>query len=771
MHHFNAHLSGIDDAPVEAQVVQAQLGASLGETLESVYNLRTDQRLRADMLIVRLPIEESCDHRALADLQSETARRYLGSDRAERDRTFARARDRSVHLLGSCEGDLFITPNLNPHWSSDPFDTYGLRPAEVLDAIRRDEFEYILDRSRAVLTLPPGSHYLAPSRRPVQSFIRVGNIQYSRDAIEAVTFWLLPHLQGVGAILTDTWSISSIAFSVAGLASAYFGVPPLRVEMLPNYNDGSDAARVSARRVLERLDRDWSTSEGAGPVMLCLVSATQSGSLAGHLQSIIESSELHLEPRFVSLFRLGPSALETLHDLSGDPRFELLAGAGATAQGTPVRIDPQVYFPLSFQDQHVVIDAATASKHREFFERYLGTGLIQVHRDHQEADGRPLHHAIHLATERLLGAPGFIDRFEARLRALETPPLLIVTPPHEPGRALAKHAHAYFERGGHSCPVFGHSSLQIAPEPQREEERALRDLLRGAAEHQSLLIIDDVCITGTRLCQYQRNIRNCRFSGRIDYLVGVARPNSSSVWSDHKRYLGHRDRRLPRHTLQAVDEVVLPDWRDDCCPWCIEKRMYQRWAKIAALPEPLIGRLETLSRSSDAGLEDELFLQRPGAAPFAVGPASLYLPEGASQPEVFAAIAAALQVLRTERSESRPLLGPRRFPVSTVLKHEDYCRAKWTDTIIRASLLRAAISDELVYADPQSEEARAVALGRLIMQPSEGEHEIALEILIAAGEEKCRLADTEELRDTLRADGFSEVSDYMLDRVAELEPA
>ena len=753
--------------------MQAQLGANLAETLENVYNLRTDERLRADMLIVRLPVEESCDYRALTDPKSEVAKHYLGADGAERDRTFARARERSVHLLGSCGGELFITHNLNPHWSSDPFETYDLDPAAVLDAIRRDEIEHILDRSRAVLSLPPGSQYLAPSRRRVQSFIRVGNIQYSRDAIEAVTFWLLPYLQGVGAILTDTWSISSIAFSAARLASAYFGVPPIRVEMLPDYNDGSDAARVSARRVLERLDRDWSVLGGDGTVVVCLISATQSGSLAGHLQSIIESSDLHLQPRFVSLFRLGPSTLDTLHDLSGDDRFKLLPdpGAGEETRGAPVRIDPQVYFPLSFQDQHVVIDAATAGRHRAFFEHHLGTGLIQVHRDHQEADGKPLHHGIHLATERLLEAPGFIDRFEERLSTLGSPPVLIVTPPHDPGRALAKQAQIYFEKAGHPCRVFAHSNLQIAPAPHIEEEHELRDLLRGAEDHQSILIIDDVCITGTRLCQYHRHIRTERFRGRIDYLVGVARPSSASVWSYHKRYLGYRSGELPRHTLQAVDEVVLPDWRDDFCPWCIEKRLYHRWSQSAVLPEPLINRLEKLSRSSDTGLEDDLFLQRHGARPFTLGPSSLYVSEGASQPEAFAAIAAALQLLRTERSTSRPLLGPRRFPVSTVLKHEDYCRAKWTDTILRASLLRAAVVDELVYADPPSEQARTEALGRLITQQSEDEHEIALELLIAAGEEKCRIVDNDALRHTLREYGFSEVTDYMLDRVAELEPA
>src|SRR5207245_51607 len=44
--------------------------------------------------------------------------------------------------------------------------------------------------------------------------------------------------------------------------------------------------------------------------------------------------------------------------------------------------------------------------------------------------------------------------------------------------------------------------------------------------------VNDVCITGTRLSQYQRYIRTERFAGRIDYLVGVARPSHPRIWAN-----------------------------------------------------------------------------------------------------------------------------------------------------------------------------------------------------------------------------------------------
>ena len=165
---------------------------------------------------------------------------YLHRQKSQRDSTFDRLRDRSVHVLSSYNGQHILTKNLSPHWPDDPLATYGISGEKAIAAIRKTEFDFILDQSRAVLTSPPGSRYRTPSRRLVRSFVRVGNIQYNRDAIDAIFFWLLPHLADVGAILTDTWSISSLAFNVAKLSAFYFGGDARRVEMLPSYDDGSE---------------------------------------------------------------------------------------------------------------------------------------------------------------------------------------------------------------------------------------------------------------------------------------------------------------------------------------------------------------------------------------------------------------------------------------------------------------------------------------------------------------------------------------------------
>ena len=131
----------------------------------------------------------------------------------------------------------------------------------------------------------------------------------------------------------------------------------------------------------------------------------------------------------------------------------------------PVNIDPQIYFPLRFEDTVIEISKAIADRSRPFFDRYVGTGLIEVHRTHNDGTGRVRHHAIHLATERLVGVRAFVEGLEQLLTKLPTPPTLIVSPPHPAGRALAEVAQEdFFVRAGHRCPVFAHDTLYLRPE-------------------------------------------------------------------------------------------------------------------------------------------------------------------------------------------------------------------------------------------------------------------------------------------------------------------
>lgn len=769
---------------IEARVVQAHVGEDLRSTLHRVYDDDLIGRRLSALLIIRLPVDEQWD---LADFITPPSARgelHLGDSSEMRLDRFARAREHSVHLLSSGGGEIFITGNLNPFIEECPLTTYSLDPASVISEIRDAEMHFLLDSSKALLSLPPGLLYQTPSRRLVRSFVRVGNIQLHRDAIDAVFFWLIPHLRDVVAILTDTWSISSTALNAAKNASVYFGGPVPRVEMLPFYpfdEEGGDVATHVSRRVVERLAKEIATPEPSSEsettprqqVVLCLISATQSGRLVEHIDYLFSTAGSKLQTRFVSLFRLGRSAQDTLLNLEQDERFKLREPdeVADTANSHPVKIDPGVYFPLSFTDETVSIWAPDANINRSFFEKYLGSGLLKVHKSHSEPGQRPVHHGIYLETSVLPGSPGFLESFQKTLAALSAPPSLIVTPLHDTGKRLGRYAADFFERTGPRVPVFEHPNLSISVEADRPGERDIRGLLGSARAEDSILIIDDVLISGSRLSQYQKYLRQERFKGRIHYLVGVARPESDKVWAYYRRLLEYRGLGLPRHTLTAVEHVVLPNWSEAQCPWCIEQRLYVRWqAKHDLLPRFIEDRAIALSTGVSTGLSTDLFLQLPTRPGFKLGPTSVFIPEAANQAEVFAAMAAAAQHLRTVGDAAGNQLGPKRYPVSTVMKFEDYCQAKYTDSILRACTFRCADADELVYGSADEEAKKTDCLNKLITHQTEGENEVALEILLAAILGKCTIGSRQELERPLAELIDQDLVEFLLKRLDEARP-
>ncbi len=79
-----------------------------------------------------------------------------------------------------------------------------------------------------------------------------------------------------------------------------------------------------------------------------------------HLESILETSPLQLQPRPVALFALGGTKIPALHELTQDPQFHPIEEQAGSSREA-VKIDPQVYFPLRFEDTVIEINKAVAA--------------------------------------------------------------------------------------------------------------------------------------------------------------------------------------------------------------------------------------------------------------------------------------------------------------------------------------------------------------------------------------------------------------------------
>jgi hypothetical protein len=132
-------------------------------------------------------------------------------------------------------------------------------------------------------------------------------------------------------------------------------------------------------------------------------------------------------------------------------------------------------------------------------------------------------------------------------------------------------------------------------------------------------------------------------------------------------------------------------------------------------------------------------LVAPRDPPLKLYSGSIFLPPGTPQATVFAAIASALQHLRTTRSEPQPPLGPRRYPIATVLKVREYLKDVYKDSILRAAILRAACADELVYMNEAAERRRTGLVTALVRSAAADERDLALELILAHAGRKCRI--------------------------------
>jgi len=256
--------------------------------------------------------------------------------------------------------------------------------------------------------------------------------------------------------------------------------------------------------------------------------------------------------------------------------------------------------------------------------------------------------------------------------------------------------------------------------------------------------LDDCFITGARMVGYQTRLRQLSVKARLHYLVGLARPDNPHRWRDFKGKLQHRlpkDRHhFENNTISAVLEVCIPNWQEGRCPWCQEELLYQRLQQSGEGLSGYISERQRLLANKHDGLRDNLFFGEETLDQIKLFSGSIFAVEGCNQAEVFASVAASIQNLRTHSTGDAPVLGPRRYPVATVLDHDHYLRRTYTDSILRASFLRGATWEELVYPDDKQEEQRTGLISELLRATAPDVCNLRLEILLAHAMNKCYIS-------------------------------
>ncbi|MEQ1783030.1 MAG: hypothetical protein ABMA14_16860, partial [Hyphomonadaceae bacterium] len=450
-------------------VIELPPGQSLRSLLDQLYN-ETQAVDRMDMaIIIRPQVKFQLSNTAIELLTlgvlkmepQHPERLAFLAEALSDSRAFARFSGQCFYILGSEDFEHFISKNINPHaYIPCSFDSGAASKGDLINAIRDDEFDHLVRTSKA--TLPPIGNraYKAPSGKFVRSFLRVGNIQQSRPALDAIFFWLLPHLRDCVGIITDTWSISSISQNVSRRLVNYIDSDaPCPIEMLADYDAPSDADSLRAADIIERFVTRMA-DDGRKGIVLVLISATHTGSLQKSLANFLDSRRLSARVKYVSIFRLSnKSQIDTLRDYSGVKEFALLDGLNREQQNAAIPIDRSIYFPVRRFDVERILSLNLLEKNRDFADRYGEISFARVHYTDESAFPHERHHAVWIDTARLIRNQAFQRRLKRVVEQLQPVPKLIISPDHPVARDLAEIVAQML--GLPASAVVEHDNLQL----------------------------------------------------------------------------------------------------------------------------------------------------------------------------------------------------------------------------------------------------------------------------------------------------------------------
>ena len=601
----------------------------------------------------------------------------------------------------------------------------------LLVQAREKELKYYAEEYGAVLSAREGFVYQTPSGICTNKFLRVGNIQKNRQVLDAIYFWMLPHLKSCVAIVTDTWSISSIALNAARLLERHHTEERHHtdfrcgIEMFSEYI--ADIHDHHHQSIIDNLKTHISTNKKCK--ILVLFSVVHSGKSLSVSQQILESIPNN------------NVAILAIYSLSDNDNIDSLCSSIEDfkvvdqGQNVVIKIDPSSYFPTIVSDKPLNIRKPNSSPNKDFFDSYKGLKAIRIHRNVYDLNGRELrHHAFYIEVESLLDDSGFQIKFSNILKDFKKISVVVV-PSHSAGKRLGEEACNIFAKNRGSTPdLIVHDNLR--PDELCEMNK---EYFRNLNKQSEILILDDVSTTGERLNTYQKSIRELNYPGRIFYLVCVARPDNQMTWLDRIDKLRFRDNG-EHHSVKFVEQIVLPNWSRNNCPWCLEYEwlndLKERKNLQSNCADLVLNRRLLLEEVADnKGLINDVLwipnLERPKLTK-----GSIFIDhEKTSEADVIAAVAGAIQNMRYNTDEECRLIN--NFQQPRVLSPENYSgpEPRFNDQILQLAVLRSTLPKELRRWDADDEKHRNEHLQMMV----EKNKNLILEFAIAVSQHKASI--------------------------------
>jgi hypothetical protein len=645
----------------------------------------------------------------------------------------------------------------------------GTRPKvkNIRDPIFQAGMKAIFQRRGGILPASPAYHYVKPSGKHCDRFIRSAEILVDGGEVDFIASRLLPYVDDTtDYIFCDSASISQLAYAVMKLRKAAH--PRWKNPIVDTFRSYAGIADYGFRRARNPL---------------CLISASTSGDMARML-----SEKGVPAKKIVILFYLGDplEVGEVLYDLSYDPVVNPTGfpkipvfSAGACPfckQGSSrIRMSPDYFIPENPVTESLLIKRRDApSWLRPFLSRYHGTGTMRAH---YLSGMRAFTHEIFLDVQRALTADSGNSHFRRcfdRVLTQTLPAALtrIIHLHDDASQAMAMRAAEVFKQFNdkREIEILDANTVTATPSDFIESEG-------------TTLVVASSLVGGRSLMELSQVLRSIQTNGCLAFIVGIARFVTQSALDEARSNVTHTQMQATHFDFHVIENMFLPDnTAHRRSSWDEEQDLLlklQRRKCTESLRKIVDNRLQTISSASArdrSGLEDELFWPTVDGKVLALRPNfAFFQPPSGSKPltqgEVFFTISAVLHNLRHSQASDRslrPLDGRR-----VVIEPTTFYRLN--DGVIQSALLRACLESEIDYRVNEAKSATMREVIRSILQDCDKDRgEAATEFLLALclGRLKLTDTDTEELIEKVRSkiDSFpilSCLADYVAEEVVK----
>ncbi|MFK0310586.1 hypothetical protein ACIQUF_05015 [Pseudomonas sp. NPDC090233] len=527
-------------------------------------------------------------------------------------------------------------------------------------------------------------HFTTPSHNHTDAFFRLGDSIKNKDDLDRVAFWLLQAIDHSDYIFIDSWSIAALplrAMQILGKTTVFDALPAH-----PARKHGDCRSVICATTPALKSSNN----------PLLIVSVDSSGSLIRTFRDIFSAAYPLKKLTVVAVYSFNGGD-ETICKINADVRrFNFDECELCKKNSKPIEIHASAYYVKSLTDSGITLCKDIASVGKPFFEKYHSSlnDMIRFHKgDHFKGNK---HYAYYIDYSILSSTDNFSRALTEKLTSILTPTTLVLTFCDD-------------EKLRDEIGSLGATCIYLP-----EVESVLdADTVSAFSASDKVLIYDPVVINGKPFERLNNLIRETPELDQnlrdITFLSGLYRPASANSEKKLRNCVAYKDREGVKRSLQHIEILVLPDYNQFDCPWCLEFNsingsvkkgiknsgiFYHRLTKLSNVQEGLSGK-------------DALFHIDPRTESITLGGGSYLAPEKTGIAGVVLAVASSLQQMRSHEDETKRLSPG--FPYTQVLGARNFIN--YSEGLIRSAIIRNASAIE--YGVIQKEETLEVLLPAL----------------------------------------------------------